>query len=167
MPAFPPIVGDHPKVLVLGSMPGRVSLEKLEYYGHPQNRFWWILATVFESPVPDDYRQRETLARENHVAIWDVLFDCLRDGSLDSNIVKESEQVNDFASFLTEYSSIQRVLFNGVAAYRIFQRHCSALIGQYPTLEWLQLPSTSPAHASMRPEQKLLAWKSPLLGAQD
>ncbi len=159
MPAFPPIVGDNPSVLVLGSMPGRASLEKQQYYAHPQNCFWWIMAAAFEQPVVDKYAQRESLARENQIAIWDVLYDCERHGSLDSNIVKKSEQVNDFSSFLTEFSSIGRVLFNGGAAHRIFRRHCAGIMRDHPEIEWLQMPSTSPAFASMRPEQKLAIWR--------
>jgi len=158
VPAFPPIAGDNSEILVLGSMPGRKSLDKQEYYAHPQNSFWWIMAKTFDQAKPDCYAQRKALARDNRVAIWDVLHDCERAGSLDSRIVRDSERVNDLKNFLSRYPSIMRVLFNGVAAQNIFQRHCGSLKDEYSHVEWLRMPSTSPAHASMRPDQKLKIW---------
>ena len=162
MPAFPPIVGNQPNILILGSMPGRRSLSEQQYYAHPQNAFWWIMSQVYEIPESISYVERTTRLNEAGVAVWDVLHDCERPGSLDSDIVRQSEQANDFAEFFRRYPSINRVAFNGQAAEKIFKRHCKAVIADHQEIIWTVLPSTSPAHASMNREQKLAIWRGVL-----
>lgn len=160
MAAFPPIVGKLPKVLILGSMPGRISLDERQYYAHPRNCFWWIMSELFNVKQSSDYQDRVAQLRRCGVAVWDVLHDCQRPGSLDSRIDRQSEQVNDFWQFLADYASLDVVGFNGRAAENIFLRHFDGLQAEYKNIRWVCLPSTSPAHASMTKQQKLRHWRT-------
>ena len=168
MSAFDPIIGLEPEVLILGSMPGLVSLEKVEYYAHPRNNFWWIMGAIFSFDSQLDYSQRCQHLIENKVAVWDVLFDCERPGSLDSAIVKNTEVVNDFELLFTNNDTLKKVLFNGVTAEQLFKRHNAELIQrlseQAAVVQFLRVPSTSPAHASITKQAKLAAWSLALTG---
>ena len=155
--SFPPIISSSPKVLILGSMPSLRSIDDHQYYAHPQNSFWWIMSQIIKFPLELDYSARITKVQEAGVCIWDVLNTCQRDGSLDSNIVRDSEVPNDIVGFLKKYSSISVIGFNGAAAKAIFKRH--NMLPSYDLLSLSQLPSTSPAYASMKKEQKLDAWR--------
>ncbi|RBP53262.1 DNA-deoxyinosine glycosylase [Arenicella xantha] len=160
MPAFEPLLGPAPKYLILGSMPGQVSLSARQYYAHPRNSFWWIMSQLFSFELSDDYAQRVELLREHRVAVWDVLSECERPGSLDSNIVRATEVPNDFGSFFRAQPSISIVGFNGAASAALFKRHCGSLMQRYPNIRWIKLPSTSPAYASLGREDKLQAWQA-------
>lgn len=163
MSGFPPIIGGEPRILILGSMPGIKSLEAVEYYAHPQNAFWSIMAQLFELDLRADYPQRCRALIRAGVAVWDVLHDCERPGSLDSSIVRGTEQVNDFASLFQAWPSIDVVGFNGQAAEKLFARHCRFLSAQNPTLRFVTLPSTSPANARSSRDAKLAVWRSQLM----
>lgn len=162
MSGFPPIVAPNSEVLILGSMPSVTSLDSAEYYAHPRNSFWWIMAEIFHFDINLNYDQRCKLLLKNKVAVWDVLYDCKRQGSLDSAIVPASEVVNDFQSLFKNYKSLSAVIFNGAAAERIFRRHIAKLnANQVIDLQiekWHRCPSTSPAHASLTKQAKLQAW---------
>ncbi len=158
MPAFLPILGSNPTILILGSMPGKASLDAAQYYAHPRNAFWPIMAELYGVNVDDSYTKRVEKLKQNNVSVWDVLHDCERFGSLDQNIVKETEQVNDFFALFTDHPSIESVGFNGQAARKIFNRHCKALYSNFTDIKWVDLPSTSPAHASLTLQQKCSIW---------
>ena len=143
-------------------MPGQRSLTERQYYAHPQNAFWWIVSKVFQFPSSLTYDERADQLRKAGVALWDVLYDCERQGSLDSSIERHSEQANDFDTFFSNYPSIKRIVFNGQAAEKIFRRHCGAFIKAHSNVTTRVLPSTSPAYASMTKEQKLKIWRSAL-----
>jgi len=143
-------------------MPGNKSLDEERYYAHPRNTFWWIMSHCFGFSESLNYDERVVQLKCNGVAVWDVLHDCERRGSLDSNIVVRSEVVNDFSAFFKQHTGITKVLFNGGAAEAIFKRHWRALMGEDSALEWRRMPSTSPAHASMARERKLSIWRSEL-----
>lgn len=162
MAAFPPIVGNKPRVLILGSMPGQMSLQQKQYYAHPRNAFWWLMSHHFGFLESLDYSERVAELKSSGVAVWDVLHDCERKGSLDSNIVKQSETVNNFASFFDAHPMIEKILFNGVTAETIFKRHWGSLMDTPPQRSWLRMPSTSPAHASLTREQKYRIWQQAL-----
>ena len=166
MAAFEPLLGSNPTVLILGSMPSQISLTKNEYYANSRNTFWWIMSQVFEFDLGLDYHLRSIALVQSGIAVWDVLHDCERPGSLDSSIVKNSEVVNDFAEFFDQHSSLSRVIFNGATAELIFRRHQKKLIEEInntrPNFEWHRCPSTSPAHASMTKHDKLKAWQKRL-----
>jgi hypoxanthine-DNA glycosylase len=157
--SFPPVVGSTPKVLILGSMPGRASLAAAQYYAHRQNAFWRILDAlgVLDAALP--YEERLAALTRAGIALWDVLATCERPGSLDASIVAESETPNDVAGLLRRHATIGWVLFNGTKAETAFRRHVR---GQLPAevvtrLDCVRLPSSSPARA-IPFEAKLAAW---------
>lgn len=156
---LPPVADARSSRLVLGSMPGQVSLSAGEYYAHPRNSFWAIMAALFGGEAGAAYGARKKLLLENRVALWDVIGSCRRKGSLDTAIEPRSVQVNDFASFFREHPHVHRVYFNGLRAEQEFRRHVmKPLAGQLAGLNLVRLPSTSPAMASLGFAQKLEAW---------
>ena len=157
--SFPPIEGPGARVLVLGSMPGVMSLRLQQYYGHPQNAFWKIMGTVlgFDAAVP--YGERVSALVRRKVAVWDVLASCVREGSLDSNIDHATIVVNDFAAFLKAHPHLKRVCFNGAKAESLYRKHVLPHLAAKRVIEYVRLPSTSPAHAGMPLGRKTDAWR--------
>lgn len=161
-PGFPPIVGEAPIALILGSFPGTASLEAGQYYAHRRNRFWPLLATVTGVDAAAPYAERVAGATRAGLAIWDVLDRCVRPGSLDANIVRASEVPNDLAGLLARHPSILAIGFNGRAAATFFERHIpSHWKGRTPPSRFT-LPSTSPANAAFSLDALRRAW-APLL----
>lgn len=153
---LPPILPKHPRLLILGSMPSARSLIEQQYYAHPHNLFWPLLMEIIGChPPPTEYRSRITAAHRAGIAVWDVLVACHRNGSLDSAIVKESEQPNNIAELLVNCPSIRAVAFNGNKAQQCFKRH----VPLSSNLQLLVLPSTSPANARISRAEKLTAWR--------
>lgn len=151
------------RVLILGSFPSAASLAAQQYYAHPQNQFWRILGAVLEQPLKEmDYAARVAAVQAAGIAIWDVFASCSRDGSLDTAIrdaiPNELSILREFPNRCTALApALRRVCFNGrMAARRI--REVEAL-----GLEALVLPSTSPAYAGMRFEEKLARWRAGML----
>ena len=160
---FPPIASRESRVLVLGSMPGLASLAAQQYYAHPRNAFWTIMGELFGAVPQLPYPLRVTRLLDAGVAVWDVLGACVRPGSLDSDIRSEGLVVNDLGNFLDGHPHIERVYFNGAKAAQLFE---SLALPQLPVgLQLKRLPSTSPANAGMRLEQKIQAW-SCITGAE-
>lgn len=160
--SFAPVVAQGARLLVLGSMPGVRSLEQQQYYAHPRNAFWSIVARVLDFDASLPYEQRLTHLKAHGIALWDVLAHCRRPGSLDSAIQKDSIVCNDFAAFLDRYDGIRRICFNGAAAEQLFQRHVLPQMETPHLPELVKLPSTSPAHAGMPFEDKLQRWQEAL-----
>ncbi len=157
---FAPIVGRRPFCLVLGSVPSVASLQKQQYYGKPQNAFWRIMGALFAAGPELSYPQRAERLAGAGVAVWDVAASCVRPGSLDSSIDMASVTVNDFNGFLTRYPSIQQVFFNGRKAEDLWRRFVLPdLQREWPELEYMTLPSTSPAMASLDFAAKLERWR--------
>ncbi len=150
--SFPPIVKSNAKILILGTMPGKTSLEINEYYGYKHNIFWKIMFELFETKYSIDYIIKQKLIKNNNIALWDTLKYCERKGSLDSNI--KNEESNDFKTFFSEYMNIKHVLFNGKASYNYFKKH----VGFKKEFNYHALPSTSPANAGMNYKTKLQHW---------
>ncbi|MCG6939703.1 MAG: DNA-deoxyinosine glycosylase [Thiohalocapsa sp.] len=158
--AFPPILGEAPRLLILGSMPSEASLAARQYYGHPRNAFWPIVERLLKLPAGSGYGQRAAALREHGIALWDVIAACARPGSLDADIRPETVRVNDFAALFDAHPGIRCIAFNGGTAEREFRRRVlPGLGGAHAAIERLRLPSTSPAHAGMRFEDKLAAWR--------
>ena len=154
---YAPVADANSRLLVLGTMPSVESLRAGFYYAHPRNAFWRILADVVGAPLPQTTAEKQALALENGVALWDVLRACTRRGSLDSAI--RNAEANDFAAFFRDHARIERVLFNGAAAQRLFLRLCpGALAGRASA----RLPSTSPAY-TLSYKQKRELWRKELL----
>ena len=161
--SFPPIVGSNANILILGSMPGIESLKQQRYYAHPRNAFWPIICSYFALTEPVSYSQRCELLKQQRIALWDVLKSCRRPGSLDQHIETDSMVANDFVTFFMKYPSIKQVFFNGGKAEQVFNRHVlKQLNAAGICLQRTKLPSTSPAHAAMRLEQKQRLWHQAL-----
>ena len=157
---FPPLARRDARVLILGSMPSRESLAQRRYYAHPRNAFWPILAQLLGIEA-SDYATRAARAQDRGIAIWDVLGECTRPGSLDSAIDERTAVVNDFPTFFREHGEIRRIFFNGAKAESIFLRRVLPGLDKGAAgLPWQRLPSTSPAHAGMRLDDKREAWRA-------
>lgn len=152
--AFPPLVNQNSKILILGTMPGEKSLELQEYYGNKGNSFWKLLFTLFDQPLPATYTEKKQLLEENDIALWDVLAYCERTGSLDSNI--RNEKANDFESFYKKYPSIKHVFFSSKNASKFYDKY----VGRRKDIQYTILPSPSGANASKSFMQKLEEWET-------
>lgn len=150
--SFMPIADEHCTILILGSIPGRESLRKGEYYGHRQNGFWRLMCALLGEAYSEDYGQRTSMLLRHHIALWDVLQCCERQGSLDANI--KNPVVNDFPGFFREHPNIMQVFFNGRTAYQLFKKSVGFLEG----MRFVCLGSTSPAHA-VSFEKRLEDWR--------
>ena len=114
----------------------------------------------FDHNLP--YAERVTNVTARGFAVWDVLLDCQREGSLDSNIQRETEESNDFSTFLLRTPTIKLIAFNGTASQKIFMRHCTSVLEQHPNIMIVLLPSSSAAHASVSKHEKLRLWSQQL-----
>ncbi len=154
-----PIGDADARVLIIGSFPGCASLAAGEYYGHPRNHFWRLIGAVVGEPLQSlDYRQRIERLRANHVALWDVIAGCERQGSLDSAI--RAEVANDIGGLLRRSPRIETIAFNGGKAASYRRRVASIPEAARCTL--LQLPSSSPANATHSVAIKQAAWTAAL-----
>jgi double-stranded uracil-DNA glycosylase len=161
--SLPPIVSERSTVLILGSMPGEVSLKAGQYYAHQKNIFWRIMGELFGAGPSAPYERRIQILQSVGVALWDVLQACSRSGSLDASI--REAVANDFVTFFAKHPNITPVFFNGIKAQKVFRRYV------LPTLTkdrhtYTLLPSTSPAHAAIPREAKIQAW-SVIVSATD
>jgi len=162
--SFPPIADNNARVLILGSMPGVKSLEEQQYYAHPRNAFWPIMCVLLAMKPEQDYDKRCQLLVDNHIAVWDVLKACQRQGSLDQAINTASMVANDFNLWLQHHSDIQKIVFNGAKAEQVFKRLVlPTLTKQQAAIVRFRLPSTSPAHASSSIDAKLGIWRQALI----
>jgi hypoxanthine-DNA glycosylase len=159
---FPPVLGEAPRVLVLGSLPGRASLEAGRYYAQPRNAFWKIVGELCGAQPALSYADRLDALTRSGIALWDVLYEATRRGSLDSNIVAATQRVNDIAGLIGDNATISLIAFNGQKAAEIFRRHIEPALPR-SDLVLATLPSTSPAHAILTREQKLRRWREVLL----
>ncbi|MGI9536074.1 MAG: DNA-deoxyinosine glycosylase, partial [Desulfocapsaceae bacterium] len=159
MIGFPPVCTGSDLVLILGSFPGRSSLEKKEYYGHRNNGFWPIMGQLLGFDPQISYLERLERLKINRIALWDVLTSCSRDGSLDSSIERNSMTLNNFEDFFENNKFIHTILFNGSMAEAEFSKQVlkNSRI-QAKKLAFQRLPSTSPAMAMLNLAQKVEAW---------
>src|SRR5262247_1797306 len=141
--SFPPISDATSRVLILGSMPGKVSLRAKQYYAHPQNAFWKIAAALLDFDARAPYEARLTALRARQIALWDVMKSCTRASSLDSDVVESSIVPNAFPSFLRAHPRIRTVCFNGAKAEATFHRYALPRLGALGDLAYYRLPSTS------------------------
>ena len=148
---FEPIFDEDSKILILGSFPSVKSRENNFYYGHPQNRFWKVLARVLEVEVPQSVEQKREFLLKHKIAIWDVIESCSIIGSSDTSI--KNVIVNDFIKVL-EHSSIERIYVNGGKAYELYHKYAEKQTGKIA----VKLPSTSPANAAWSVERLCEVW---------
>lgn len=154
---LPPIINEEARVLIVGSMPGVQSLEKQQYYGNPRNHFWTIMGQILEVDFPSDYGARLQLLQQHRIALWDVIKECERVGSLDSNI--KAEVPNDFETMLTRYPNIEAIAFNGTKAKETFRKKIG--FEKFPQIAFYLLPSSSPVPGRniKTVEQKIESWR--------
>ena len=156
---FPPIVAAGSRVLILGTMPGKESLRRQQYYAHPKNAFWKMVGEILGFDAESPYEVRASLLSASGVALWDVLQSCARESSLDSDIDRGTVVPNDFVDFFAAHPDIRRVCFNGAAAEELFRKHVQPLLSVQTKIEYVRLPSTSPANAAIPYAEKLRAWQ--------
>jgi TDG/mug DNA glycosylase family protein len=158
---FPPIAAPDARVLILGSLPGSVSLARRQYYAQPQNAFWRILGALVGAGPELPYEERAQRLQHERIALWDVCRMARRVGSLDAAIDLSTVVPNDFAAFFFAHGQIRHVFTNGGTATRLYRRLVlPKLTASCQGLPLQPLPSTSPAHAAMRFEQKLEHWQA-------
>jgi hypoxanthine-DNA glycosylase len=152
---FPPVVDANTRVLVLGSLPGEVSLAQAQYYAHKQNRFWHLIGDVIGEEVHSlDYLTRLQTLLRHRVGLWDVVAEAQREGSLDSRIRNHAS--NDLMALVESLPHLAAVAFNGGTAARLGMR---ALLDAAGKVEFISLPSSSPAY-TMPYADKLKAWEA-------
>ncbi len=150
---IPPLYNSESKTLILGSFPSVKSRESAFFYGHPQNRFWAVVAAVFESEKPQTIEEKKRLVLSNKLALWDVIAECEIEGSADSTI--KSVTANDL-SVILENSDIDRIFVNGKTAEKYYNKYTFPVTG----IKAICLPSTSPANATWSVERLVDAWKA-------
>lgn len=156
---FAPIARPDARVLVLGSLPGRRSLEMGQYYAHPRNAFWPIMRSLAKSD--GSYEERCKGLLKAGIAVWDVLHAAVRPGSLDSKISLNTAQPNDFSAFFATHPLIECIGFNGRTAETLFRKRVAPQLG-IDLSRLCVLPSTSPAHAALSVGEKARIWRSML-----
>jgi TDG/mug DNA glycosylase family protein len=159
---FPPIARADARVLILGTMPSKASLAARQYYAHPMNLFWRIMGELLGFDRESPYDARAAALVGSRIALWDVLASCRRASSLDSDIDLASAVPNDFAAFLARHRDIRRICFNGATAEKLFLKRCGTRPGMPENVEYVRLPSTSPANASIPYTRKKRAWRAAL-----
>lgn len=147
------------RVLILGTLPGQVSLREGQYYAHPQNQFWRIMGQLFGASRDLRYEQRLRRLRANRIALWDVCASAHRPGSLDGDIRSGTIVLSDFAPFLRSHRRIEMIGFNGGTAAKLYRKLVlPTLPDEAREIRLETLPSTSPAHAAMSLDEKLKRW---------
>lgn len=138
---FPPLFDCDSKILILGSFPSVKSREENFFYGHPQNRFWKVMAAVLDEDVPKSIEDKRSMLLRHNIALWDSIASCEIEGSSDASIDKVVP--NDLTPIFAR-ANIQAVFCNGKKAHELYRKHIEPMIGR----KALCLPSTSPANAS-------------------
>lgn len=146
-----PVYDKDSTILILGSFPSVKSREAMFFYGHPQNRYWKVLAAVFDERVPETVLEKKSFLLRNHIAAWDVIASCDITGSSDSSI--RNVTANDLSPII-ETADIRQIYVNGKTAEKMYKRYTEPVIGR----SCICLPSTSPANAAWSLERLITAW---------
>ena len=149
---IPPLYDKNSRVLILGSFPSVKSREAQFFYGHPQNRFWKVIAAVFDEEVPNTVPEKKALLKRNKIALWDVIHSCDITGSSDSSI--KNVTPNDLKTIL-DNSNVEAIYVNGKTAEKYYKKYTEKIIERSA----ICLPSTSPANAAWNMEKLIDAWK--------
>lgn len=151
--SFPPIASADIEVLILGSIPGDRSIAEDEYYGHPQNRFWRMLANITGSELPSNYTEKKELLLRHKIGLWDVAHRAERKGSMDSDI--KNAEPNDLQGFIERHTHLKAIGFNGRKAEALFDQ----FFDRKPDIIFHSMPSTSPANAGITFERLCERWR--------
>ncbi len=152
---FEPVFDKHSKILILGTLPSVKSREQNFYYGHPQNRFWKVLAAITQSDVPQTIQEKKALLLRSHIAVWDVVQECDIIGSSDASI--KNVTPTDLKRILAE-SDIKALFANGKTAAKLYDKFQKNSTGR----QIITLPSTSPANAACSLEDLIGKWRAEL-----
>ena len=150
---FPPLFDKDSRLLILGSFPSVKSRETMFFYGHPQNRFWKVIASIFDEKVPSSIDEKRELILRNHLALWDVIAECEIEGSSDASI--KNAKANDL-SVILKNAPIQKIIVNGKTAEKAYNKYIEPVTG----IKAVVLPSTSPANAVWTLDRLVDAWGS-------
>lgn len=171
---FAPVYDENSEILILGTFPSVKSRENEFYYGHPQNRFWKMLAAVVKDKIPTSIDEKITFLHKHHIALWDVIASCEITGSADATITNATP--NDIASLLKK-APIQKICCNGTKSWELFNKYFSpskkhneilqttsqlvtiASASTQLQIPVVKLPSTSPANAVWRLEKLITTWE--------
>lgn len=157
---IPPLYDENSRILILGSFPSVKSREASFFYGHPQNRFWRVMAAIMGEDVPQATEEKRSFLLRNHIAVWDTIASCEIYGSSDSSI--RNVVPHDLRPIL-QTAKICRIFTNGKTSDRYYRKYCQPLTGR----EAVCLPSTSPANAAWSLEQLTKAWQKAILETGD
>ena len=148
---FPPIIDHNTRILFLGSFPSIASFEHSFYYAHSRNAFWPIMESIFKVTLLDN-EAKVAFCKAHQIGLWDVIGACERENSSDSNL--KGIMPNDFDALLQDYPNIAVIGFTGKKAYDLFDKYF-----KHNPIQKVLLPSTSPAHAAMKKEEKMKIYK--------
>lgn len=151
-----PVEDPDSEILILGTLPGKMSLRSNQYYANSSNHFWKIISKVFNEYVGTEYQEKLSFLKKHHIALWDVLLSADRDTSLDSDI--KNPVANDLEGFIRNHPKLRVVCLNGIEAYR----YLTTLVGHYnipENISLFSLPSTSSSNTHLTIEQKVDCWK--------
>ena len=152
--SFAPVVDEHVRVLMLGSLPGEESLARAQYYANPRNHFWRLMSAVIEADlVPLSYGERLEALLAARVGLWDSVGSAKRSGSLDAAI--KGHKPNSLSALAAGLPQLRAVAFNGGTSARIGR---AQLAGADGAIDLVDLPSSSPANARLSFDQKLARW---------
>ena len=149
---IPPLFDKESRALILGSFPSVKSRESMFFYGHPQNRFWRLLALLFGEETPHTVADKKQLILSHHLALWDTIQSCTITGSSDSSI---KDAVPNDLSVILNHSRVEQIFCNGAASYHLYQKYIFPQNG----IAASKLPSTSPANAAYSLERLAKEWK--------
>ncbi len=155
-----PVFDERSEVLILGSFPSVLSREQRFFYAHPRNRFWKVMAAVYETSLPQQVEQKKKLLLENHLALWDVIASCTIRGSSDLSI---SDVTANDLNVILDHCPIRKIICNGSKAYELYEK----LIYPQSQRTAVKLPSTSPANAAWSLDELINAWKRALLKEEE
>ena len=148
---IPPLYDENSRILILGSFPSVKSREAMFFYGHPQNRFWRLLAFLFDEEIPTSIDEKRTLALRHDIAMWDVIHSCTITGSSDSSI---RDVVPNDLSVILDNSKVKKIFCNGALSYKMYMKYIYPATG----IQAEKLPSTSPANAAYSMERLAAEW---------
>ena len=154
---FPPLFDENSQILILGSFPSVKSREQMFFYGHPQNRFWRVIAAVTENDTPFTIEDKKKLLLSSKIALWDVISECEITGSADSSI---KNAIPNNLSIILENADIKKIFVNGKTAEKYYNKYIRDTLER----DAVCLPSTSPANAAWTAEKLIEEWKRQING---
>lgn len=149
---IPPLYDENSEILILGSFPSVKSREEGFFYGHPQNRFWKVLARVLGEPTPKTTEEKKAMLQKHSIALWDVIHSCEIEGSADSTI---KDVIPNDISIILDNSKVGKIFVNGKKAEQLYKKYAAKKTG----IKAVVLPSTSPANAAWSEDRLFEEWK--------